>query len=98
MNFLEILFISFQAFKVIYNLIFILLLSTQLNKYIAQIEDKNARNTIISLRLRQIYTITIMILSIIFYHFYLPYYYIIYLHGSVPVQDTDNFKLVFYTT
>ena len=94
----EIVFCVLHALRVIFNAWILILFLKQVRLYLSQVRQVVSRQHILKTRLVTAYVSTIMVTNMCFYHFVLPYYYILLLGAEEPTPDSEYMDVIYYAT
>ena len=70
---------------------------SQTNLYMAKVHDQLTDKQRCRINFAQAYVICVTVLSLVFYHFLLPAYYVLVLHAAPPA-DAKYFDVIYYFT
>ena len=80
----EIAFLAMFALRICFNIYILTLFLKNISAYIQKVRNFVAKRHINKVKLMAFYVSASMVSNMIWYHFFLPYYYMIKLHGRDP--------------
>ena len=86
------------ALRICFNIYILTLFLKNISAYIQKVRNFVAKRHINKVKLMAFYVSASMVSNMIWYHFFLPYYYMIKLHGRDPSSEDVAFSAVWYTT
>ena len=95
---IEIAFIVMYALRISFNIYILTLFIKNIGAYLQKVRMFVSKRHINKVKLMAVYVSASMVTTMIWYHFFLPYYYMILLHGREPSSDDVAFAAVWYTT